>query len=98
MLMILQAGTSYGVSTIYLALALKHNGAKGKVIATENEAKKIQKAKEYWAEAGEDVVDYIDLREGDLRETLRTDIPTIDLLLLDSESSLTTLCRYWSPR
>jgi predicted O-methyltransferase YrrM len=57
----------------------------GKVIATEHEPEKANQAREYWKEAGEDIVNRIDLREGDLLETLKTDLPTIDMLLLDSE-------------
>lgn len=37
---------------------------------------------------GEGIADYIDLREGDLRETLKQDLPEVDLVLLDSECCL----------
>jgi len=87
---VVECGTSYGVSTIYLALAIGQNardaGKDGKVIATEHESDKSRQAREYWKEAGEDVQEWIDLREGDLRETLKKDVPTIDLVLMDSES------------
>ncbi len=86
-----EAGTSFGVSTIYLALAVSQNalaqgaGAQGKVIATENEPSKAARAREHWAAAGDGVQEWIELREGDLRETLRVDLPeTVDFLLLDS--------------
>lgn len=88
---IVEAGTSYGVSTIYLALAVGQNAlvqGKGKadarVYATENEPEKVRVAKEHWREAGESVEGWIDLREGDLRETLKTGLPEIDLVLFDS--------------
>lgn len=86
---IVEAGTSFGVSTIYLALAIGSNvegvlGA-GKVIATEKENSKAKKAREYWEEAGKLVTGFIELREGNLLETLKTDLPDIDLLLLDSK-------------
>jgi predicted O-methyltransferase YrrM len=55
-----------------------------KVIATENEPSKAAAARENWAEAG--VSDLIELREGDLLQTLAKDLPTVDVLLLDSES------------
>ncbi len=46
---VVEAGTSFGLSTIYLALAVGQNasaaGAEGKVIATENEAAKAAKAR-----------------------------------------------------
>lgn len=89
---IVEAGTSFGVSTIYLALAAKQNsqlqGVKGKVIATENEPTKANRARENWkkTDINDDVESWIDLREGDLRETLKVDLPeTIDFLLLDSK-------------
>jgi predicted O-methyltransferase YrrM len=92
-----EAGTSFGVSTIYLALAVgqnvaqgKRNGGsdlKGKVIATEKEPSKAARAREHWKEAGDEVEPWIELREGDLLETLKVDLPEeVDLLLLDSKS------------
>lgn len=88
---VVEAGTSFGVSTIWLALAVGQNAtaqnAPGKVIATENEPTKAERAREHWKKAGEDVEKWIELREGDLRETLKTDLPQVDFLLLDSEFS-----------
>ncbi|KAF3166264.1 hypothetical protein TWF788_000518 [Orbilia oligospora] len=85
---IVEAGTSFGVSTIYLALAVAANvkatGGSGVVIGTEHEPNKAARAKEHWTECGEIVSGLIDLREGDLRKTLKVALPdTIDLLLLD---------------
>lgn len=89
---IVEAGTSYGVSTIYLALAAAANAATGggqarkpTVIATEHEPAKAAQARQYWAECGDAVSSVIDLREGDLRETLKENIQDVDLLLLDSK-------------
>jgi predicted O-methyltransferase YrrM len=90
---VVEAGTSHGVSTLWLALAVRQNvldrrdgSSDGVVIATENNTVKANKARENWAKAGEDVGKYIDLREGDLRETLKTGLPDgIGLLLLDSK-------------
>lgn len=87
---VVEIGTSFGVSTIYLALAVGSNleasGGEGKVIATEWEPSKAEQAKLHWTEAGEDLVTkHIDLRVGDLKETLKTNIPTVDLVLLDSK-------------
>jgi predicted O-methyltransferase YrrM len=87
---IVEIGTSFGVSTIYLALAvgsnLSHLGGEGKVIATEKEHTKAERARQYWEEAGNDLVTrHIDLREGDLLETLKNNIPQIDLVILDSK-------------
>jgi predicted O-methyltransferase YrrM len=88
---VVEAGTSYGVSTIYLAHAIGQNAkAQGKgpgdakVIATENEPEKAARAREHWNEAGETVLPWIELREGDLLQTLKNDLPEIDLVLLDS--------------
>ncbi|KAK7932664.1 hypothetical protein PG985_003376, partial [Apiospora marii] len=92
---IVEAGTSFGVSTIYLALAARQSalaaaGAAaagfqdGRVIATENEPSKADKARAHWAQTGEGLGDWIDLRVGDIRETLKTDLPEqVDFLLLD---------------
>ncbi|KAM5355223.1 hypothetical protein ACJ41O_001869 [Fusarium nematophilum] len=85
---VVEAGTSFGVSTIYLALAVAQNAgsdpSRGAVIATENEPTKAARAREHWKAAGDDIEKFIDLREGDLRETLKTDLPDqVDFLLLD---------------
>ncbi|OQE15669.1 hypothetical protein PENSTE_c027G00576 [Penicillium steckii] len=84
---IVEAGTSFGVSTIYLALAIAETkaatGKSGIVIGTEKEAEKAAIARKYWAQCGPEVEQEIDLREGDLLETLKSDLPIIDLLLLD---------------
>lgn len=86
---IVEAGTSFGVSTIYLGLAVTRNvdatGGAGTVIGTEHEPSKAEVARSYWSEAGEEVSRHIDLRVGDLRVTLKSNLPQIDLLLLDSE-------------
>lgn len=94
---IVEAGTSFGVSTIYLALAAGQNakalggstvaGQGGRVIATEYEPQKAKKAREHWKEAGEEVEPWITLLEGDLQETLAPEVNKldhVDLLLLDS--------------
>ncbi|KAI1823367.1 O-methyltransferase [Xylaria intraflava] len=89
---IVEAGTSFGLSTIYLALAVGQNASKldpeqrktAKVIATENEPSKAALARRHWNEAGEEVEPWIELREGDLRQTLASDLPRdIDFVLFD---------------
>ncbi|CAG8143600.1 unnamed protein product [Penicillium olsonii] len=89
---IVEAGTSFGVSTIYLALAIAKTraatGKSGTVIATENEPEKAAIARKYWALCGPEVEQQIDLREGDLLQTLRDGLPDVDLLLLDIWSAL----------
>lgn len=75
------------MSAIYLALAVSANvaatGGTGQVIATENEPTKASKARENWANCGSVVTDVINLREGDLWETLKGGVEGVDLLLLD---------------
>lgn len=77
---VVEAGTSFGVSTIYLAAAVRDNGG-GTVIATEYESAKAKIARSHFQAAH--LVDYIDLREGDLRETLKELTGPIDFLLAD---------------
>jgi predicted O-methyltransferase YrrM len=87
---VVEAGTSFGVSTIYLACALRDNAhaggaaphdGHGTVIGTEHEPSKAAAAREHFAQAG--VSDWIDLREGDLRETLQHVEGSIDFMLVD---------------
>ncbi|OAL47387.1 S-adenosyl-L-methionine-dependent methyltransferase [Pyrenochaeta sp. DS3sAY3a] len=89
---VVEAGTSFGVSTIYLALAVAQSkaatGKAGGVIATEKEPEKAAIAKSYWKKCGSDVEEQIDLRVGDLLETLKERVPEVDLLLLDIWSAL----------
>jgi predicted O-methyltransferase YrrM len=82
---VVEAGTSFGVSTLYLAAAVRDNiqrdGGTGVVIGTEHEREKVRVARAHFAEAG--LADVIDLREGDLRETLSGVGGRVDFLLLD---------------
>jgi len=82
---IVEIGTSYGVSTLYLAAALRDNvragGGSGVVIGTEYEPGKAKAARTHFAQAGLDP--FIELREGDLRETLKTLEGPIDFMLVD---------------
>lgn len=95
---VVEAGTSFGLSTIYLALAVGQNAAggdagpgpcgRGRVIATENEAAKARRARRHWALAGAEVEPFVELREGDILQTLGRDLPDeVDFLLLDSTCS-----------
>jgi predicted O-methyltransferase YrrM len=88
---VIEAGTSFGVSTIYLALAVSQvkaaTGKSGTVLATEKEPEKAQIARQYWEQCGSAVQSEIDLRVGDLLETLQTGLPKVDLLLLDSKTT-----------
>lgn len=83
---IVEFGTSFGISTIHLAAAVRDNGG-GKVIGSEFEPSKIAKAQAHLAEAG--LSEYVDLRAGDALETFKHDLPAaIDLVLLDGAKSL----------
>ncbi|MEU6425497.1 class I SAM-dependent methyltransferase [Microbispora sp. NPDC046973] len=77
---VVEFGTSFGISTLYLASAVRDNDG-GRVITTELQADKARRAQESFAAAG--LSDIIELRLGDARETLK-DLPEpVDLLLLD---------------
>jgi predicted O-methyltransferase YrrM len=82
---IVEVGTSFGVSTLFLAAAVRDNlraaGGEGVVIATEYEPKKANAARANFAEAG--LSGFIDLREGDLRKTLVDLHSPIDFVLMD---------------
>lgn len=99
---VVEAGTSFGVSTIYLALAVAKTkiatGKPGTVIATEKEPTKVAAAREYWKQCGAMVENEIDLREGNLLETLKTRLPQVDLLLLDSEFAVCLVGQLTRPR
>ena len=77
---VVEVGTSYGVSTLYLADAVRANGG-GTVIATEYEPAKAAAARRNFAAAG--LAHLIDLREGDLRETLKVIEGPVDFVLMD---------------
>ncbi len=73
-------GTSFGVSTLYLASAIRDNGG-GTVIGTEFEASKARIARQNFEAAG--LTPFIDLREGDAFETLKDCGGPVDFLLVD---------------
>jgi predicted O-methyltransferase YrrM len=77
---VVEVGTSFGVSTLYLADAVRANGG-GVVIGTEHEPAKAAAARATFAQAG--LSDLIDLREGDLRETLKVIDGPVDFVLMD---------------
>jgi predicted O-methyltransferase YrrM len=83
---IVEFGTSFGVSTIHLACALYDSGG-GRLIGTELEPEKAQRARENVAEAG--LADLVEIRVGDALETLKDGIDgDVDLVLLDGAFSL----------
>lgn len=83
---VVEFGTSFGLSTLYLAAALRDNGA-GRLISSEFEPSKIARARQHLVEGGVD--DLVEIREGDALQTLATGLPeSIDLLLLDGAKSI----------
>ena len=83
---IVEYGTSFGLSTLYMAAALRDNGG-GRLIGSEFEPTKVARARAHLAEGG--VADLVEIREGDALQTLAVDLPaSIDLLLLDGAKAL----------
>jgi predicted O-methyltransferase YrrM len=83
---IVEFGTSFGISTLHLAAALRDNGG-GRLIATEFEPSKIERARNNLTEGG--LIDLVEIREGDALRTLSVNLPeSIDLLLLDGAKAL----------
>src|SRR5262245_2248563 len=77
---IVEVGTSFGVSTIYLAAAVRDNGG-GIVFGGEHEAAKVEAAKANFDKAG--LSRFIDLRHGDIVEVLKSVTGPIDFVLFD---------------
>ncbi|MBT2118405.1 O-methyltransferase [Dyella sp. LX-66] len=83
---IVEFGTSFGISTLHMAAALRDNGG-GRLITTEFEPAKVARAREHLKAGG--VIDLVEIREGDALKTLSTDLPdAIDLVLLDGAKAL----------
>jgi predicted O-methyltransferase YrrM len=82
---VVEFGTSYGISTLYLAAAVTDNGA-GHVFTTELSSKKVAAARANLDEAG--VGHAVTILSGDALQTL-TDVPApIQLALLDGWKDL----------
>lgn len=87
----IECGTSFGVTTIYMALAVNQNNRFQRrmdsgVVTIEKDERKVQEAKGIWKEAGEDVENCIRALEGDMMEILQQDEllpPVVDLVFLD---------------
>jgi predicted O-methyltransferase YrrM len=83
---IVEFGTSFGISTLHLASALRDNGG-GRLIGSELERSKLAHARANLEAAG--LADLVEIREGDALETFAKDLPaTVDLLLLDGHKAL----------
>ncbi|GAS96856.1 putative uncharacterized protein [Mycolicibacterium canariasense] len=83
---VVEFGTSFGISTIHLACAIRDN-AGGAVIGTELEPTKAARALQNLAAAG--LADMVEIRTGDALDTLSDGVGgPIDLVHLDGAFSL----------
>ncbi|TXS45035.1 methyltransferase [Streptomyces sp. uw30] len=82
---VVEFGMSYGISTLYLASAVRDNGT-GRVITTELSKEKIRSARGTFADAGLD--DVITVLEGDARDSLAGLDASADFILLDGWKDL----------
>jgi predicted O-methyltransferase YrrM len=83
---IVEFGTSFGISTLHLAAALRDNGG-GHLITSEFEPSKVARAQANLTEGG--LIDLVEIRVGDALQTLSSDLPeAIDLVLLDGAKAL----------
>lgn len=83
---IVEFGTSFGISTLHLAAALRDNGG-GRLITSEFEPSKVARARDNLTAGG--LIDLVEIRVGDALQTLGTDLPdSIDLVLLDGAKAL----------
>ena len=81
----IEFGTSFGISTIYMAAAVRDRG-NGSVITTEINQTKAERAISYISDAG--LLDYVDLRLGDALETLQGLERDISFVFLDGLKDL----------
>ena len=83
---IVEFGTSFGISTLHLAAALRDNGG-GHLITSEFEPSKVARARHNLTAGG--LTDLVEIREGDALQTLSVHLPDkIDLVLLDGAKAL----------
>src|SRR5579875_2463571 len=82
---VVEFGTSFGISTIYLAAAVRDHGGQT-VISTEINPRKVERARRNIEAAG--LAEYVEIREGDALETLRVIDGPVDLLFLDGWKDL----------
>jgi predicted O-methyltransferase YrrM len=93
---VVEFGTSFGISTIYLAAAVADNGA-GRVLTTELSSRKVAAAGASLAEAGLDGA--VTILAGDARETLADVSGPVGLVLLDGWKDLSLpVLRMLEPR
>lgn len=83
--LVVEFGTSLGLSTIHLASAVRDNGV-GRVVTTELSAAKVAAATSTFADLGLD--DVITVLEGDALQTLATISEPVNFVLLDGWKDL----------
>jgi predicted O-methyltransferase YrrM len=83
--LVVEFGTSLGISAIHIAAALRDNGI-GRLVTTELSTTKAKRACQHLREAG--LRDLVDLKQGDAFQTLANDAEPIDMLLLDGWKEL----------
>lgn len=82
---VVEFGTSFGISTIFLAAAVRDNG-EGRVITTEFAPEKAGRAKKNLTDAG--LVECVEFRIGDALQTLSDSPREIDMIFLDGAKGL----------
>lgn len=83
---VVEFGTSFGVSTLFLAAAVRDNGS-GQIVTTEFIPEKTETAKRNLMDAG--LADCVDFRVGDAMETLKKPLPgAVDFVFLDGEKTM----------
>jgi predicted O-methyltransferase YrrM len=82
---VVEFGTSFGISTIYLAAAVTDNGT-GRVVTTELSTRKAEAARSNLQQAG--VAEAATILVGDARQTLREVPGPVGLVLLDGWKDL----------
>ncbi len=83
--LVVEFGSSFGISALFLGAALKDQGF-GRMIGTEIEPNKVAAARKSLAEAG--LGSTVEIREGDALETLKSIHEPVDLLFLDGWKDL----------
>jgi predicted O-methyltransferase YrrM len=82
---IVEFGTSFGLSTIHLAAAVRDNGG-GRVVGSELEPRKVAAARRNLEAAG--LSDWAEIREGNALDTLSDPGGPVDLVFLDGFAPL----------
>ncbi|WP_437678074.1 O-methyltransferase [Sorangium sp. So ce131] len=83
---VVEFGTSFGISTVFLAAAVRDVGDGGRVIGSEMHPEKVRRARHNLEESG--LGELVEIREGDALVTLRDVEGPIDFVLLDGWKNL----------